>query len=108
VSYEASFATHAAKTVERRRRRRAGSGVSVRQVKAARALLGWTQRDLAAASGVGAPNIARIEAQGGELRASATTGGAIFEAFRKAGVVFFRSDAGEGVTVQPGNGEAIA
>lgn len=103
VSYETNVTKPAAgraRTVSANRRRRE-SGVSVRQVKAARALLGWTQKDLAAVSGVGAPNIARIEAQGGELRASANTGRAIFEAFDRAGVLFFRSEAGEGVTVRP-------
>ena len=42
---------------------RSSSEVSVRQVKAARALIGWTQRDLAAAAGVASPTIARLEAK---------------------------------------------
>jgi hypothetical protein len=39
----------------------------VRQVKAARALLGWSQQDLARASGVSEPTIGRLEAADGVL-----------------------------------------
>ena len=39
--------------------------VSVRQVKAARALLAWSQGALAEASGLSEPAVARLEAQDG-------------------------------------------
>lgn len=41
--------------------------ITIRQVKAARALLGWSQSDLARHSGVSEPTIARLEAADGEL-----------------------------------------
>ena len=52
--------------------RTAGSGlsipkVSIKQVKAARALLEWSQERLAEASGVSIPTIKRLEAQAGDL-----------------------------------------
>ena len=41
--------------------------ISIRQVKAARALLGWSQADLARRSGISEPTVARLEAVEGEL-----------------------------------------
>ena len=41
--------------------------ITVRQVKAARALLGWSQTDLANESGVSEPTIARLESADGEM-----------------------------------------
>jgi hypothetical protein len=41
--------------------------ITTAQVKAARALLGWSQADLARRSGVSEPTIARLEALKGEL-----------------------------------------
>ena len=43
--------------------------LSIRQIKAARALLDWSQDNLAAKSGVSAPTIGRLEAEGGDLGA---------------------------------------
>jgi DNA-binding XRE family transcriptional regulator len=85
----------------RRRSRRIGAGVSVRQIKAARALLGWTQKDLAGFAGVAAPTVARIEAVDGELRASGHTAARILKAFRAAGVLFASNADGEAVTTSP-------
>jgi DNA-binding XRE family transcriptional regulator len=45
--------------------------VSVRQIKAARALLAWSQEQLAAAANVSVPTIKRLEAHDGPLRAVA-------------------------------------
>lgn len=39
--------------------------ISVRQTKTARALLAWSQGDLATASGISGPTIARLEAEDG-------------------------------------------
>ncbi len=85
----------------RRRSRRIGAGVSVRQIKAARALLGWTQKDLAALAGVAAPTVARIEAVDGEFRASGHTAARILKAFRSAGLLFASDADGEAVTTSP-------
>ena len=67
--------------------------VSIRQVKAARSLLGWSQGDLAQASGVSIPTIKRLEAQDGDLGGRASTASAILEALRRAGVEFTNGDA---------------
>jgi len=40
---------------------------TIRQVKAARALLGWSQSDLARHSGISEPTIARLESAEGQL-----------------------------------------
>ena len=72
------------------------SAVSGRQVKAARALLGWSQRELVSASKVSMPTIRRIEALGGELRAKPQTIRKIVEALERAGIRFI-FDGGSGV-----------
>jgi predicted transcriptional regulator len=73
--------------------------ISIRQVKAARALLGWTQPDLAAASGVSVPTIARLESEDGTLGGRASTGDAIRAALESAGVIFV-AENGEGPGVR--------
>lgn len=73
--------------------------ISPAQIRAARALLGWTQVDLAAASGVSEISIKNIERGVTDPRAS--TLGAIEAAVAKAGVVFLAAgdarDGGAGV-----------
>ena len=73
--------------------------VSIRQVKAARALLAWSQEDLAKASEVSIPTIKRLESADGELGGRAATGKAILESLEAAGVVF---------TPENGNGPGVA
>ncbi len=73
--------------------------VSVRQVKAARALLAWSQSDLAAASGVSEPTIKRLEAADGELGGRGDTAAAIRTALEAAGVIFV-AENGEGPGVR--------
>ncbi|MCA3485850.1 MAG: helix-turn-helix transcriptional regulator [Rhodobacter sp.] len=68
--------------------------ISIKQVKAARALLGWTQPDLAAASGVSVPTIARLESEDGTLGGRASTGAAIRAALEAAGVEFIAENGG--------------
>src|SRR5215813_4699704 len=46
--------------------------VSIRQIKAARALLGWPQEDLAAMAGVSVPIVKRLEAADGCWEAART------------------------------------
>jgi transcriptional regulator with XRE-family HTH domain len=68
--------------------------VSIRQIKAARALLGWSQDQLAAAANVSIPTIKRLEAQDGLLGGRADTGEKIAAALKKAGVEFIEENGG--------------
>jgi predicted transcriptional regulator len=68
--------------------------VSVRQVKAAKSLLAWSQSDLAKASGVSEPTIARLESQDGELGGRADTAAKIVAALEAAGVEFIPENGG--------------
>ncbi|HMO09164.1 MAG TPA: helix-turn-helix transcriptional regulator [Paracoccaceae bacterium] len=63
-------------------------------MKAARALLAWSQADLAAASGVSVPTIARLEAADGPIGGRAGTGDAIRAALEAAGVDFIPENGG--------------
>jgi len=68
---------------------------SVRQMKAARALLAWSQGDLAEASGVSEPTIARLESEDGEqVGGRAETSGKLKAALEKAGVEFIPENGG--------------
>jgi len=64
------------------------------QVRAARMLLRWEQKDLAEASGVSLPSIKRLETQPGELGAQHRTIEAIVQALKKAGVEFIPENGG--------------
>ena len=68
--------------------------VSVRQVKAARALLAWSQGDLARASGVSEPTIKRLESQDGDIGGKPETGEKIRTALEAAGVVIIAENGG--------------
>jgi predicted transcriptional regulator len=68
--------------------------VSIRQVKAARSLLAWSQSDLANASGISEPTIKRLESQDGELGGRAETSDAIRSALEKAGIEFIAENGG--------------
>ncbi|WP_342446988.1 helix-turn-helix transcriptional regulator [Azorhizobium doebereinerae] len=57
-------------------------------MKAARALLGWSQTELAERSGVSEPTIKRIEAADGELGGRVDTAAKIRGAIENAGVEF--------------------
>jgi len=78
--------------------------VSIRQVKAARALLAWSQTDLANASGVSEPTIKRLESQDGELGGRADTVAKIVVALESAGAIFVDENGeGPGVRLRKGN-----
>lgn len=68
--------------------------VSIRQIKAARALLGWSQDDLAAQSGVSVPTVKRLEAADGDVGGRAETSDALVAALEKAGVEFIPENGG--------------
>ena len=62
--------------------------ISSRQIKAARALLGWKGKDLADKSGVGITTLRRYEAQDGIPNANKFVLKAIKSCLEEAGVVF--------------------
>lgn len=68
--------------------------VSIRQIKAARSMLDWSQVDLAVASGISEPTIKRLEAGDGELKGRSSTIDAIVGALTGAGVVFIEQNGG--------------
>lgn len=70
------------------------------QIKAARALLGWSQPALAKASGLSLPTIVRMESLLGPGRSSAANVEAVQRALESAGVVFLEED----VTADTGPG----
>ncbi|WP_306111522.1 MULTISPECIES: helix-turn-helix domain-containing protein [Roseovarius] len=68
--------------------------LSIRQVKAARALVAWSQHDLAAHSGVSYPTIARLEKEDGPIGGRSSTVNAIRKALEAAGVEFIPENGG--------------
>ena len=66
--------------------------ISIRQIKAARSLLDWSQERLAEVSGVSLPTIRRLEAVNGALGGRADTGEKIVAALEAAGVEFSDGD----------------
>lgn len=72
------------------------------QIRAARALIGWKQSDLAKASGVSEISVKNIERGATDPRASTLS--AVQSAFDKAGVVFLdpgdTRDGGSGVRLK--------
>ena len=68
--------------------------VSIRQIKAARALIGWSQEELATAADVSLPTIKRLEAAEGLLAGRQTTAQKIRGALEKAGVEFIDENGG--------------
>ncbi|HEY8006031.1 MAG TPA: helix-turn-helix transcriptional regulator [Methylocella sp.] len=68
--------------------------VSIKQIKAARELLGWSQEAMAEASGVSIPTIKRLEAAGDELGGRPETGDKIISALVKGGVEFIAENGG--------------
>jgi transcriptional regulator with XRE-family HTH domain len=71
------------------------SKISIRQIKAARSLLGWSQDDLADRSGISKPTIGRLESQDGEtLGGRQETGAALVAALEKGGIEFIAENGG--------------
>jgi transcriptional regulator with XRE-family HTH domain len=62
--------------------------ISVRQIKVARALLGWSREDMARHSGVSYRTIARLESTDGEGGGRKGTADKIVAAITAAGVEF--------------------
>ncbi len=75
--------------------------VSIRQLKAARALLGWSQGDLADAAQVSIPTVKRLEAGDGPLGGRENTVRKLTEALETAGIDFtVGNNGGEGVRLR--------
>lgn len=79
--------------------------ITASQLRAARALLGLSQRELAEASGVSVPTIRRMEASKGTVRANVDTLVKIVEALGAAGVELIGEgaaspDGGRGVRLK--------
>jgi transcriptional regulator with XRE-family HTH domain len=75
--------------------------VSIRQIKAARALLAWSQEDLANMAGISVPTIKRLEADDGLLGGRNQTATRIKGALQAAGVEFIdENGGGAGVRLQ--------
>ena len=68
--------------------------ITSEQVRAARALLRWEQRDLAEASGISLPSVKRLEIQPGLLAAQERTIAELRRALEKAGVEFIAENGG--------------
>ena len=68
--------------------------VTTRQIKAARALLAWSQADLANRSGISEPTVARLEAADGELGGREDTTQRLRAAIEAAGVEFIDENGG--------------
>ncbi|WP_082512381.1 helix-turn-helix domain-containing protein [Afipia sp. Root123D2] len=73
--------------------------VSIRQIKAARALLGWSQEDLAREASVSIPTVKRLEALKGELGGREGTAEKLRSALERSGVRFVGED-GKGIGVR--------
>jgi transcriptional regulator with XRE-family HTH domain len=65
------------------------------QIRAARALLGWRQEDLAKASNVGLATIARIEQGEGMVQGNFSTITKIQQALEREGISFTAEPTGE-------------
>ncbi len=63
------------------------------QIRAARALVGWSQTEVANAAGLSIPTIKRAEAEGG-IKVSEDALVAIADALKKAGVEFIAENGG--------------
>jgi transcriptional regulator with XRE-family HTH domain len=71
------------------------------QIRAARALLGWSQGKLARAAGIGLTTLQRIEQNEGVVKGNFSTVLKIQKALEKAGILFTDNEAGEiGVRLQ--------
>jgi predicted transcriptional regulator len=68
--------------------------ITIRQLKAARALLGWSQSDLADRSGVSEPTIARLESADGQLGGRGGTVRKICSALEASGIDFIDENGG--------------
>jgi transcriptional regulator with XRE-family HTH domain len=74
--------------------------LQVAQLRAARALLGWRQEDVAQAAKISVATIRRIESQEGALTGYVSTLLKIQTAFEQAGIQFIDDDETGGIGVR--------
>jgi transcriptional regulator with XRE-family HTH domain len=74
--------------------------ITGRQLRAARALIGWEQAELAARSRVAIGTIRRMESFDGPIGSRTSTLSQVLQALEKVGIEFLNSD-GPGVRVRP-------
>ncbi len=74
--------------------------IAAAQVRAARAMVKWSQQDLARASGVSLPTIKRMEGSDGPIRSITENVWKVQRALEAAGVEFTDDDA-PGVRLRP-------
>ncbi|MBR2120462.1 MAG: helix-turn-helix domain-containing protein [Pseudomonadota bacterium] len=74
--------------------------VSTRQVKAARALLNWSQQDLADEANVSIATVKRLESDDGDLKGREETARKLRAALQAAGIEFLEGSAGTGVRLR--------
>jgi len=65
------------------------------QIRAARALLGWSQHKLARVAGIGLTTLQRVEQNEGVVKGNFSTVLKIQKALEEAGIVFMDNEAGE-------------
>ena len=70
------------------------------QIRAARALLGWRQEQLAQAAGIGLATVQRIEQSPGMVRGNFSTVVKIQQALEQAGIRFIDNDESDGIGVR--------
>ena len=71
-----------------------------REIRAGRALLGWSQLELAEAASVGVATVRRLEAAETQIRGSVDSVWKIQQALEAAGVEFIPEEAGRGPGVR--------
>jgi transcriptional regulator with XRE-family HTH domain len=74
--------------------------ISSEQIRAARMLLRWEQRDLATKSGVPLSTLKRIETRPGPIQTSTSTLWNLQHAFSEAGIIFIDADDQHGSGVR--------
>lgn len=73
--------------------------ITLRQIKAARAFLGWSQSELAVKAGLSAPTIKRMETRGLDVSSLGNVQ-AVIAALEGAGVTFLEDDGENGKGVR--------
>lgn len=72
--------------------------ITARQIRAARALLGWTQETLADKALVSLTALKRLESEN-DFKVHESTSDQVRKALESVGIVFLNSDHGEGVMI---------